>query len=62
MRGSVELLDVREYVPGDEVRHLHWKATARGESDTIFTPDNSRYQGELVLVLDRNQAPTKRSA
>ncbi|GLY97609.1 DUF58 domain-containing protein [Actinoplanes sp. NBRC 103695] len=29
LRGSVEQLDVREYVPGDEVRHLHWKATAR---------------------------------
>ena len=29
LRGSVELRDVREYVPGDEVRHLHWKATAR---------------------------------
>ena len=25
------------------------------EWDTIFTPDNTRYQGELVLVLDRNQ-------
>jgi uncharacterized protein (DUF58 family) len=29
LRGSVELHDVREYVPGDEVRLLHWKATAR---------------------------------
>lgn len=29
LRGSVDLKDVREYVPGDEVRHLHWKATAR---------------------------------
>jgi hypothetical protein len=29
--------------------------TAPGEWDTIFTPDNTRYQGELVLVLDRNQ-------
>lgn len=28
-RGSVELREVREYVVGDEVRHLHWKATAR---------------------------------
>jgi uncharacterized protein (DUF58 family) len=27
--GSLDLLDVREYVIGDEVRHLHWKATAR---------------------------------
>jgi hypothetical protein len=26
-----------------------------GESDTIFTPDNARYQGELVLAFDRNQ-------
>lgn len=29
LRGSVDVRDVREYVPGDEVRHLHWKATAR---------------------------------
>jgi uncharacterized protein (DUF58 family) len=29
VRGSADLQDVREYVPGDEVRHLHWKATAR---------------------------------
>ncbi|WP_020673998.1 DUF58 domain-containing protein [Amycolatopsis nigrescens] len=29
LRGSMDLRDVREYVPGDEVRHLHWKASAR---------------------------------
>jgi uncharacterized protein (DUF58 family) len=29
LRGSMDLREVREYVPGDEVRHLHWKATAR---------------------------------
>lgn len=29
LRGSHDLREVREYVPGDEVRHLHWKATAR---------------------------------
>ncbi|MBB4906432.1 DUF58 domain-containing protein [Actinophytocola algeriensis] len=29
LHGSLDLRDVREYVPGDEVRHLHWKATAR---------------------------------
>lgn len=27
-RGSLDLREVREYVVGDEVRHLHWKATA----------------------------------
>jgi len=29
LHGSLDLRDVREYVMGDEVRHLHWKATAR---------------------------------
>lgn len=29
LRGSDDLREVREYVPGDEIRHLHWKATAR---------------------------------
>lgn len=29
LRGSLDLRDVREYVPGDEIRHVHWKATAR---------------------------------
>ncbi|HEY0448966.1 DUF58 domain-containing protein [Actinophytocola sp.] len=29
LHGSLDLRDVREYVVGDEVRHLHWKATAR---------------------------------
>ncbi len=29
LRGSAELLEVRPYQPGDEVRYLHWKATAR---------------------------------
>lgn len=29
LRGSADLQAVREYVLGDEVRHLHWKATAR---------------------------------
>ena len=27
--GSLDLREVREYVPGDEIRHVHWKATAR---------------------------------
>lgn len=29
VRGSTDLRALREYVVGDELRHLHWKATAR---------------------------------
>ncbi|WP_433046480.1 DUF58 domain-containing protein [Dactylosporangium sp. CS-033363] len=28
LRGAEELRALREYVPGDELRHVHWKATA----------------------------------
>ncbi|MFC4950843.1 DUF58 domain-containing protein [Pseudonocardia sp. GCM10023141] len=29
VRGSMDLRSLRDYVVGDELRHLHWKATAR---------------------------------
>ena len=29
LHGSLDLKEVREYQPGDEVRSIHWKATAR---------------------------------
>jgi uncharacterized protein (DUF58 family) len=29
MAGAMDLRALRPYVPGDELRHLHWKATAR---------------------------------
>lgn len=51
LRGSAELQDVREYLPGDEVRHLHWKATARTGRLMVrdhTDPDEPR----LTLLLD----------
>ncbi|MEU5566810.1 DUF58 domain-containing protein [Micromonospora musae] len=51
LRGSAELQDVREYIPGDEVRHLHWKATARTGRLMVrdhTDPDEPR----LTLLLD----------
>lgn len=51
LRGSVDIQDVREYVPGDEVRHLHWKATARTGRlmvRDLADPDQPRF----TLVLD----------
>ncbi|RZS34394.1 uncharacterized protein (DUF58 family) [Herbihabitans rhizosphaerae] len=53
LRGSIDLRDVREYVPGDEVRHLHWKATARTGRLMIrdyVDPDQPRF---TVLLDDR---------
>jgi uncharacterized protein (DUF58 family) len=51
LRGSAELLDVREYVPGDEVRHLHWKATAR--TGRLMVRDLADpHRGRTTVLLD----------
>ena len=55
LRGSVELTDVREYVPGDEVRLLHWKATARTGQlmvRDLADPQRSRF----TVLLDTRAA------
>ncbi|MFI6024445.1 DUF58 domain-containing protein [Amycolatopsis magusensis] len=54
LHGSLDLREVREYVPGDEVRHLHWKATARTGRLMVrefADPDQPR----LTLLLDTRQ-------
>ncbi|MFD8499959.1 DUF58 domain-containing protein [Amycolatopsis sp. NPDC059657] len=51
LRGSADLRDVRPYVLGDEVRHLHWKATARTGRLMVrdyVDPDQPRF----TLMLD----------
>ncbi|MFG1608398.1 DUF58 domain-containing protein [Actinoplanes sp. NPDC049265] len=58
LRGSVELLDVREYVPGDEVRHLHWKATARTGRLMVRDLADPRRGRTTVLLDNRPRALT----
>ena len=42
---------VREYVPGDEVRHINWKASAR--LDRILTNEyEGERSGDVVIILD----------
>ncbi len=52
MRGQgLEFRDLREYVPGDDVRRLDWKATARSGKPQLrrFTEDR---QQSIYLALD----------
>ena len=50
LRGSTDLRAVREYVPGDEVRHLYWKATARtGQLMVREYADPARTRCTVVL-------------
>lgn len=51
LRGSTDLRAVREYVFGDEVRHLHWKAVAR--TGTLMVREYvDPAQPRLTLLLD----------
>jgi uncharacterized protein (DUF58 family) len=55
LRGSLDLRDVREYVVGDEVRHLHWKATAHTGRLMVrdyVDPDQPRF----TVLLDTRPA------
>lgn len=59
---SLDYVDLREYVPGDEVRDIDWKATARHSSPLVKRYVATRKQN-LLLVVDtgRGMAATTRS-
>jgi len=53
-RGSLDLREVRPYVPGDEVRHLHWKATAR--TGRLMIRDYADpHQPRFTVLLDNRR-------
>jgi uncharacterized protein (DUF58 family) len=51
-RGSgMEYADLREYNPGDDVKHIHWKATARSTSAFVKSFREER-QLRVLLAVD----------
>ena len=51
-RGSGLLFsDLREYQPGDDVKHIHWKATARSGKVFVKSYEEDR-QLRIVLLVD----------
>jgi uncharacterized protein (DUF58 family) len=50
---GMEFQECRPYHPGDDIRHIHWRITARTEQPyrKIYAPDHER---PLCLVLDLN--------
>jgi uncharacterized protein (DUF58 family) len=54
-RGSLDVREVRAYVPGDEVRHLHWKATAK--TGQLMVRDYADpHQPRFTVLLDNRRA------
>lgn len=46
-----EFYGLREYVPGDDLRHVHWPTTARIDDLVIRQPENLR-RGRLTIMAD----------
>jgi uncharacterized protein (DUF58 family) len=58
-RGSLDVREVRPYAPGDEVRHLHWKATARTGQLMIRDYADPHQPRFTVLLDDRCEVPAE---
>ncbi len=50
-KGGHEFYRLREYVPGDDLRHVHWPTTARIDDLVIRQPENLR-RGRTTVVAD----------
>jgi uncharacterized protein (DUF58 family) len=61
LAGSMEQRAVREYVPGDEQRHLHWRATARVQKLMVRDYVDPA-QPRCVVLLDTRSAALNRDA
>lgn len=51
LRGATDLRAVREYVPGDELRHVHWRASARA-GQLLVREYVDPVQPHCTVVLD----------
>lgn len=50
-KGGTEFYMLREYVPGDDLRRVHWPTTARLDNLVIRQPESLR-RGRLTVVAD----------
>jgi uncharacterized protein (DUF58 family) len=50
-KGGGDFYALRQYIPGDDLRHVHWPTTARVDDLVIRQPENVR-RGRLTVVAD----------
>ena len=56
-----ELLNLREYAPGDDLRRVHWKSTARHQR-LMIRQDESRRRAPVLVLLDVRSAAHDRAS
>lgn len=48
---GLQFADLRPYVPGDDVKHIHWKATARASQPYVKSFEEER-QAKILICVD----------
>jgi len=54
--GSTDDVSLRAYVPGDEIRRIHWAATAR-QGEVMVRSEEACTKNSLTLVVDNRSYP-----
>ncbi|WP_157692957.1 DUF58 domain-containing protein [Pedococcus dokdonensis] len=57
-RGGTDLTGLREYVPGDDLRRLHWATTAR-TGTLMIREDSDPSRAHLTVLVDDSPASTR---
>jgi len=59
--GNDEMIDIRKYVPGDSLRKMHWKLTAKTGNPMVRDMRNE-LDNDILLLLDVGRAPVQNEA
>jgi uncharacterized protein (DUF58 family) len=51
VESSGDFMTLREYAPGDDLRHVHWRSTAR-RGELMMRQNETRRRAPVLLVLD----------
>jgi uncharacterized protein (DUF58 family) len=60
-QGGNEFYGLREYMTGDDLRHVHWPSTARVDDLVIRQPENL-WRGRIVIATDLRSAVNDRES
>ena len=53
---GTEFYGIREYYPGDELKHINWKASARLQDDLLTNEYTAERSGDVTILIDARKS------